>query len=228
MRKIFSVILLGMLIILFAGCSKGGDDDSGTTKPRTYSITGQITSNSTGLAGVTVSLTDIITTQTTTQTTTDSNGNYSFTNQVKGDYTVTPSLTGYIFLPSGTVVIIGVGGGDRSGIDFTATAFTAGGEYSASGTWSWDATTRTLTFNWTSCDFLCNMCQKLGTETDGDVTITSTSMTGVGGMTWTRSSGIADNPVGTWTATSNENTYTLIVKSDSTMSATGIINTCGD
>ena len=81
-------------------------------------MAGQIVSNNTGLAGVTISLSGT----NTAQTTTDSNGFYSFTSQSNGDYTVTPSLSGYVFSPSGTVVAIN--GTDKAGIDFTATAST--------------------------------------------------------------------------------------------------------
>ena len=126
MKKLFAVLAALFLLVLMA-CSSGGDDGGDTTKPKTYSITGQITSNSTGLAGVTVSLSGA----STAQTTTDSSGNYSFTGQSNGDYTVTPSLSGYIFSPSGTVVTISHT--DKAGIDFTATASTTP-TYSISGT----------------------------------------------------------------------------------------------
>jgi formylglycine-generating enzyme required for sulfatase activity len=126
MKKLFAV-LAAMLLLVTMACSSGGDDGGNTTKPKTYSITGQITSNSTGLAGVTVSLSGA----SAAQTTTDSSGNYNFTGQSNGDYTVSPSLSGYVFSPSGTVVTISHT--DKAGIDFTATASTTP-TYSISGT----------------------------------------------------------------------------------------------
>jgi inhibitor of cysteine peptidase len=124
MKKMFAVLAALFLLVLMA-CSSGSDNGDDTTNPKTYNITGQITSNSTGLAGVTVALSD------TTETTTDSSGNYSFTVESNGDYTVSPSLSGYVFSPSGTVVTISHT--DIAGIDFTATASTTT-TYSISGT----------------------------------------------------------------------------------------------
>ena len=115
MKKLFAVLAALFLLVLMA-CSSGSDDGGDTTKPKTYRITGQITSNSTGLAGVTVSLSG----ESTAETTTDSSGNYSFTGQSNGDYTVTPSLSGYVFSPSDPVITISHR--DEAGIDFTATA----------------------------------------------------------------------------------------------------------
>jgi formylglycine-generating enzyme required for sulfatase activity len=116
-KKIFAVLAALLLLVLMA-CSSGSDDGGDTTQPKTYSITGQIISNSTGLAGVIVSLSGA----SMAQTITDSSGNYSFTGQSNGDYTVSPSLSGYVFSPSGTVVTISHT--DKAGIDFTATAST--------------------------------------------------------------------------------------------------------
>ncbi|HEV2352239.1 MAG TPA: choice-of-anchor D domain-containing protein [Terriglobia bacterium] len=66
------------------------------TFPGTYNISGQITLNATGLSGVAVALTGDL----TTSTTTDASGNYSFSGLAAGgNYTVTPSLKGYIFTP---------------------------------------------------------------------------------------------------------------------------------
>lgn len=126
MKKLV-VVLAALFLLVLIACSGGGDDGGNTTKPNTYRITGQITSNSTGLAGVIVSLSGA----STALTITDSSGNYSFTGQSNGDYTVSPSLSGYVFSPSGTVVTIS--STDKAGIDFTATASTTP-TYSISGT----------------------------------------------------------------------------------------------
>jgi len=117
MKKLF-VEIMAFLFIVMAGCSGGGggSSDGHNTEPETFSITGQIVSNNTGLSGVTVSLSGA----NTAQTTTDSNGQYSFTGLANGNYTVTPSLSDYVFSPSGKVVTIN--GTDKAGIDFTATA----------------------------------------------------------------------------------------------------------
>ena len=66
-----------------------------TTTVATYTISGQVTiSSGTGLGSVTVSL------STGATTTTDGSGNYSFAGLPSGNYTVTPSATGYQFTPN--------------------------------------------------------------------------------------------------------------------------------
>ena len=68
-----------------------------TVDVQTYAISGQVTNSDGGaaLGGVIVSLTG---SQTTTAQT-DGNGNYSFTAQAGGNYTVTPSKTNFTFSP---------------------------------------------------------------------------------------------------------------------------------
>ncbi|HEU4711074.1 MAG TPA: SBBP repeat-containing protein [Pyrinomonadaceae bacterium] len=60
-----------------------------------HTISGQITLNGTGLAGVTVTLSG----SQSGLRTTDSNGNYSFELAAGGNYTVTPALLGFTFSP---------------------------------------------------------------------------------------------------------------------------------
>jgi len=79
-------------------------------------ISGQVILNSSGLAGVTMTLSG--TTSVTTQT--DSQGNYSFSNLVPGAYTVTPSKQGYGFSPPSQSVTIT--DANQEGINFTAVA----------------------------------------------------------------------------------------------------------
>lgn len=63
----------------------------------TYSISGRVTVGASGLSGVTVTLSG----EQVGSTVTDSNGNYSFPNVAgDGNYSVTPSLTGYTFNPT--------------------------------------------------------------------------------------------------------------------------------
>jgi len=75
------------------------------------SILGQVTTNGTGLSGVTMTLSG----SSTGTTTTDNNGNYSFTGLSNGSYTVTPSLYGYAFTPASRNVT--VSGLNISGVD---------------------------------------------------------------------------------------------------------------
>lgn len=131
MRKFLSVVLGGMLIILLAGCGGGGEESSDSTSSEEYSISGTISGDV--VSGVTVTLSG----DGSSSTTTDSSGNYSFSNQAKGDYTVTPSLSGYTFSPSSTSVT--VSDSDEADIDFTSTTGSSSTTtYSISGTVSGD------------------------------------------------------------------------------------------
>ena len=105
--RISTPVLLSFLIIMFVtviGCDK---------KPATSVISGTVSGDL--KAGITINLTGAA----TTSTTTDSSGNYSFTNQEDGNYTVTPSLDGYTFNPTSTNVA--VSGASVTGINFTST-----------------------------------------------------------------------------------------------------------
>jgi len=122
-----------------------------------------------------------------------------------------PTRTGYTFNGWYT----GTGG---TGTQFTASTTVTGNitvyaKWTATGTAGTAAGTFTyaagsVTMNWTSSNFPCNG-PDLGTEVS-PATITNTTMT-VGDMTWTRPAGAANDPRGTWTATENGNTYTLVV-----------------
>jgi len=87
----------------------------------TYKISGTIS----GASGVTVSLSGAA----TRSTTTDASGNYSFPGLANGSYTVSPSLTGYVFNPTSTPVT--VNGADVGSISFMAIAVPT---YTISGT----------------------------------------------------------------------------------------------
>ncbi len=127
MKKILSVILLGILIIFSAGCSSGGEDNSDSASAEKYSISGTISGDV--VSGVTVTLSG----DGSASATTDSSGNYSFTNRANGDYTVTPSLSGYTFSPSSQDITID--DSNEADIDFTATtSFGTATTFSISGT----------------------------------------------------------------------------------------------
>jgi hypothetical protein len=97
----------------------------------TYSISGAV--SGAVLAGVTITLSG----DANAVTVTNASGNYSFPGiALNGNYTVTPSLAGYTFSPTGTGVI--VSGADSTGNNFTATANTAT-TYSISGAVNGDA-----------------------------------------------------------------------------------------
>jgi alpha-tubulin suppressor-like RCC1 family protein len=87
MTNVVFIFSLVIMIVL------GGCGDNGKTS---YTVNGTVTLGGTGLSGVTVTVAG----NSAATATTDAGGNYSFTNLSAGNYTVTPSLTGYAFSPS--------------------------------------------------------------------------------------------------------------------------------
>jgi hypothetical protein len=87
----------------------------------TYSISGTV--NGDVQQGVTVKLTGAA----AKTTTTDAYGNYSFSGLVNGNYTVTPSKTGYTFLPVNTPVTIN--NANSSGNNFVSSAISLPGNW---------------------------------------------------------------------------------------------------
>ena len=141
--RISTPVLLSFLIIMFItviGCDK---------KPATSVISGTVSGDL--KKGITINLTGAA----TASTTTDSNGNFSFTNQENGNYTVTPYFDGYTFSP--TSKNVAVSGASVSGINFTSTH----SGYGISGTVTGDvAANVTLT--------LVNVLNSTTTTTDSD------------------------------------------------------------
>ncbi len=117
LRLAFCTVLISAMIVFSFAC--GGESGNGGSggngdEPSTYSISGKVTTNGTGLIGVTMSLSGT----STGTTTTDSNGNYSFTSLSNGSYTVVPSLTDYLFDP--TYRSVTVSGASETAMDFVA------------------------------------------------------------------------------------------------------------
>jgi hypothetical protein len=83
--------------------------------PDTHSISGTVTLGSTGLQGVTMTLSG----DASATTTTDGSGNYTFSGLGNGSYTLTPSLSEYTFNPSSSTEEIS--GSDITGVNFAAT-----------------------------------------------------------------------------------------------------------
>lgn len=85
-----------------------GQDFVGTSTVQTFSISGTVRERGVGLrvgapvSGVTITLSGT----SSGTTTTDANGNYVFTGRTNGSYTVTPSQTGFTFIPASRAVTI--------------------------------------------------------------------------------------------------------------------------
>lgn len=106
------------------GFSCGAPGTSITVTKQLYSISGKVTINGFALAGVAISTVNA-------SVTTDNSGNYFIGSVDKGNYTVTPVLSGYTFTPVSQAVP--VSGANIVGINFTATA-TPVAAYTISGT----------------------------------------------------------------------------------------------
>lgn len=130
--KTIKFLLVMLFSIVIAACG-GGGGSSPPPPPATFSISGAV--SGAALPGVTINLSG-----TSTKTaTTNATGNYSFTGLTNGSYTVTPSLAGNTFSPTGTAVT--VSGANTPNINFVATALGGGvSTYSISGTVSGAAT----------------------------------------------------------------------------------------
>lgn len=104
-RLLFAVVALA--IVILTSC---GETDN------RFSIRGQVTSGSSGLSGVTMKLTGAA----ANTVTTDTNGNYSFGGLGNGNYTITPSKTGFTFDPASSAQVIS--NADITAVNFTVTA----------------------------------------------------------------------------------------------------------
>ena len=94
-----------------------------------YAISGQVTNGGSGLSGVTMSLSGA----SSRSTATGSGGNYSFTGLAKGNYKVTPTLSGYSFTPQNQSANLTATG--TKTLNFTATGSGGGGDVTVSVEW---------------------------------------------------------------------------------------------
>ena len=88
--SIFRSMIFLSIITLFVGCGGGGGGGSGNSST-SFSISGTVSGDVS--SGVTMTLSGT----SSGTTTTDVNGNYTFSGLADGSYTITPSLSGYVF-----------------------------------------------------------------------------------------------------------------------------------
>lgn len=120
--------LLVFVILTLSLCGCGGSNSNGTGS---YTVSGQITFNSSALQGVSLSFNNG-----TSSVTTDANGNWNRTG-LSGTVIVTPSMAGYTFTPTTFTVSAA-----RSDVNFTATRINVAYIYN-----SLDATDTTVAGN---------------------------------------------------------------------------------
>lgn len=87
-------------------------------------ISGTVTLNSVGVAGVTVNLTGISSGTHSASTTTDASGNYGFGTVVNGEYIITASKTGYAFSPAS--ISRTINDANITGLDFSSNTYISG------------------------------------------------------------------------------------------------------
>ena len=102
-RFVFKFIFMGLICFWITGCG-------GNSTASNFNISGQVTSNGTGLSGVTVARMG----NGSTTATTDSNGNYYFNSVVDGNYTISVAI-------AGSSHPVTVAGANVSDVNFTVT-----------------------------------------------------------------------------------------------------------
>ena len=126
MKILSYVVLLVLTSSAVVSCGGGGHSAS-TGDANNYTIDGKVSGDI--VSGINIKLGG----DATATTTTNNNGNYQFTGLAKGTYTVSPSLDGYVFDKSSTVLVIN---NDITSSDFIATQKTAT-TFSLSGNVKW-------------------------------------------------------------------------------------------
>jgi len=148
-----------------------------TASAQTWTISGNVSTNG---VGATISLSGTM----TGSTTADSSGNYSFAGLPNGNYTLTPTKSGYTFSP--TSQNVGVNNANPPAVNFTATQNTGSGLQMDAKVWgdgsSAKTTIATPTFSTTAANELL-----LAFVATDYISGTNTTVTGIagGGLTWT-------------------------------------------
>ncbi len=164
---------------LFTGLGKLNVSTLGSVL--TYSISGTVTLNGSGLSGVTVS-------DGTRTATTGGSGNYTITGVPDAaTYTVTPSLGGYSFTPASASVPV-------MGVNVTNTNYTAAVAVSGYGTWAAANSISLIPSEDTNNDGVANgvayFMNKTGLATNPDID-------GTGKVTWPNGGNIPSSAYGT-------------------------------
>jgi len=109
-QKRFFTLTLILIGVIMAGCSGGGS----SSNPPNRVISGSVTSSGTGLQGVKMLLSGEV----TDSNETDANGKYSFGGLPDGNYTITPTKSGYADRPRAATRTIK--GADIAEVNFAA------------------------------------------------------------------------------------------------------------
>ena len=134
-NNLFAPLVL-LACISLAACGGSSVSLTSSAPTQTSSGSGSVTSTNTGytISGVVSGTTGVsvaLTGSSTNSSTTDSSGDFSFATVGAGNYTVSPSKTGYVFTPASSAAI--VTSASLTDVNFAATASTAA-TYTISGT----------------------------------------------------------------------------------------------
>ncbi len=135
----------------------------------TFSISGTVTFNNAGLAGVTVTLSGAG----SAAVMSDSSGNYTFSGLANGIYTITPSLAGFTFAPASSSQTIA--GANITAVNFTATSTTTVQLVTCPGSGTTNVSIVEYAFNPSSITIPANSIVKW--TNNGTITHTATSTT---------------------------------------------------
>src|SRR5690242_1731852 len=95
-RRTVLILMYATMLFIF-GCGGGG-----SSQPTLSTISGKVSLNGAGFAGVTMTIAGV----SSGNTATDDVGNYKFTGLPDGNYTITPSISGYTFFPTSQTVTV--------------------------------------------------------------------------------------------------------------------------
>lgn len=126
--QLISQVILFIFVTMclaFSGCSSNSSGDNPIIASTTYTISGAVSGSVKANVAITLSGASAA------NTTTASDGTYSFSGIANGNYTVTPSLSGYSFNPSSTGVKIS--GTSVTDIIFTSSTNTSGLNFTVAG-----------------------------------------------------------------------------------------------
>jgi plastocyanin len=166
-----AVVVVSCAAFLLTYCGGGGGGGyGGGGGVITYSITGTVTLNGTGLNGVTMTLSGAGSAVATTA----ADGTYTLSGLTNGNYTITPGLSGFTFSPTSSSPT--VAGANITGVDFVATSVQTVQLVACPGSGSTDVSIADFAFSPSSITISANTIVKWTNNGPSTHTVTSTTV----------------------------------------------------